>query len=81
MKETEPYTPPHKFTQVRVRNLPKKMGHKMGYDKKMPPSITERHFQWRWADSNRRPNNLPKGFLHAYPFFDCREQNAGRQAI
>ena len=36
---------------------------------------------WRWADSNRRPNIVPKSFLHAYSFFGCRERTAERQAI
>ena len=53
----------------------------MGYDlKKMPPSIAERHFQWRWADSNRRPNTAPGGFLHVYSSFDCRMRSAERRA-
>ena len=36
--------------------------------------------RWRWADSNRRPNNVPASFLHAYPAFDCRGASAGRRA-
>ena len=47
---------------------------------KMPLRISERHFQWRWADSNRRPNTAPGGFLHAYPSFVFRLQPAGRRA-
>ena len=35
---------------------------------------------WRWADSNRRPNNAPGGFLHAYPAFGFRTRYAGRRA-
>ena len=31
---------------------------------KMPLRVSERHFQWRWADSNRRPNTAPGSFLH-----------------
>ena len=38
-------------------------------------------FSWRWAESNRRPNKAPRGFLHAYPAFDCRGPAAGRRAI
>ena len=37
-------------------------------------------FLWRWADSNRRPNKVPEGFLHAYSSFDCRRGPAGRRA-
>ena len=52
-------------------------------DKKMAPSIAGRPFSylWRWAESNRRPNNVPGGFLHAYPAFGCRPRNAGRRAV
>ena len=38
------------------------------------------HQKWRWADSNRRPNNAPDSFLHAYSSFVCRKQPAGRRA-
>ncbi len=38
-------------------------------------------FLWRWAESNRRPNKAPSGFLHAYPAFGCRGPAAGRRAI
>ena len=38
-------------------------------------------FSWRWAESNRRPNKAPRGFLHAYPAFGCRGPAAGRRAI
>ena len=37
-------------------------------------------FLWRWAESNRRPNKAPEGFLHAYPAFDCRGTAAGGRA-
>ena len=37
-------------------------------------------FSWRWAESNRRPNKAPEGFLHAYPAFDCRGTAAGGRA-
>ncbi len=37
-------------------------------------------FLWRWAESNRRPNKAPSGFLHAYPAFGCRGPAAGRRA-
>ena len=37
-------------------------------------------FLWRWAESNRRPNKAPSGFLHAYPAFDCRGPAAGKRA-
>ena len=37
-------------------------------------------FSWRWAESNRRPNNVPSSFLHAYPSFGCRPRPAGRRA-
>ena len=47
---------------------------------KMPLRVSERHFQWRWADSNRRPNTAPDSFLHVYSFFVCRLESAGRQA-
>ena len=47
---------------------------------KMPLRYSERHFQWRWADSNRRPNTVPGGFLHVYPAFGFRLGNAGRRA-
>ena len=36
--------------------------------------------EWRWAESNRRPNKVPDSFLHAYPAFDCRSAPAGRRA-
>ena len=35
---------------------------------------------WRWAESNRRPNKAPEGFLHAYPAFDCLGTAAGGRA-
>ena len=47
---------------------------------KMPLRYSEKHFQWRWADSNRRPNTVPGGFLHVYPAFGFRPGNAGRRA-
>ena len=37
--------------------------------------------EWRWADSNRRPNTAPESFLHAYSSFGCRDRAAGRRAI
>ena len=38
-------------------------------------------FLWRWAESNRRPNKAPDGFLRVYPAFDCRRPAAGGRAI
>jgi len=35
---------------------------------------------WRWAESNRRPNNVPNSFLHVYSSFGCRPGAAGRRA-
>ena len=37
------------------------------------------HFWWRWRESNPRPNTALKGFLHAYPSFDCRRRHEGRR--
>ena len=38
-------------------------------------------FLWRWAESNRRPNKAPDGFLRVYPAFDCRGPAARGRAI
>ena len=37
-------------------------------------------FSWRWAESNRRPNNAPESFLHAYSSFGCRPRPAEGRA-
>jgi len=37
-------------------------------------------FQWRWAESNRRPNNVPSSFLHVYSSFGFRQRPAERRA-
>ena len=36
-------------------------------------------YLWSWRESNPRPNKAPKGFLHAYPSFDCRQLYEGRR--
>ena len=36
--------------------------------------------EWRWAESNRRPNIAPSSFLHVYPSFGCRPRPAGGRA-
>ncbi len=49
--------------------------------KKCPSGYLRGIFLWRWADSNRRPNTAPGGFLHAYFTFDCRPRAADERAI
>lgn len=58
-----------------------KWGTKWGNQiEKMPPRYLRGILRWRWADSNRRPNNAPGSFLHAYPAFGFRPEAAGKRA-
>ena len=52
-------------------------------DKKMAFQLCWGPFSylWRWAESNRRPNNVQNSFLHVYSSFVCRNRAAGRRAI
>ena len=79
-----PLFPPLNSTQLHLSSSPKspkKNGVQNGVRfEKMPLRVSERHFQWRWAGSNRRPNIAPDSFLHVYPSFDCRLGPAGWRA-